>query len=113
MPPRVLQHKCNGCADRSESRCEEVCPGDLMVVDEATGKAHCRSTRDCWDCMSCAKVCPCAAIETRIPYQLGYHKATLRPIMGRDRITWKCVDINGKESTFAYANRIRRPGDLP
>lgn len=113
MPPRVLPNKCNGCADRSESRCEEVCPGDLMAVDLATGKAYCRSTRDCWDCMSCIKVCPRAALETRIPYQLGYHKASLRPIMGKDRIIWKCVDINGKESTFEYANRNKRKDGLP
>ncbi len=113
MPPRVLPNKCNGCADREESRCEEVCPGDLMAVDPVTGKAFCRSTRDCWDCMSCTKVCPRAAIETRIPYQLGYHKASLRPIMGKNRIIWKCVDINGKESTFEYANRITQKDGLP
>jgi len=108
MPPRVSLQKCNGCEDRPESCCEEACPGDLMAVDEATGKAFCRSTRDCWDCMSCTKACPRAAIETRIPYQLGYHKASLRPIMGKDRIIWKCVDINGQETSYEYKNRLKR-----
>jgi len=108
MPPRVQHQKCNGCEDLPESRCEEACPGDLMAVDEATGKAFCRSTRACWDCMSCTKACPRAAIETRIPYQLGYHKATLRPIMGKDRIIWKCVDINGQETSYEYKNRLKR-----
>ncbi|PKN06715.1 MAG: 4Fe-4S ferredoxin [Deltaproteobacteria bacterium HGW-Deltaproteobacteria-8] len=108
MPPKVQHHKCNGCAGLPESRCEEACPGDLMVVDEATGKAYCRSTRDCWDCMSCTKACPAAAIETRIPYQLGYHKASLRPIMGKDRIIWKCVDIHGQETSYEYKNRLKR-----
>jgi len=79
-----------------------------MAVDETSGKAFCRNTRDCWDCMSCTKACPCAAIETRIPYQLGYHKATLRPIMGKDKIIWKCVDINGQETSYEYRNRLKR-----
>lgn len=107
MPPRVNPKRCTGCPDLPESRCEEACPGDLMVVDDATHRARCRSTRDCWDCMSCTKACPNGAIETRIPYQLGYHKATLRPIMGKGRIVWKCVDINGKEYTYEYRNRLK------
>ena len=106
MPPVVNVHKCSGCAPREESRCEEVCPGDLMAVDVASGKAYCRNPRDCWDCMSCVKACPNGALATRMPYQLGYFKASLRPVMGKDVITWKCVDIYGKERTYKYRNRI-------
>ena len=106
MPPRILIDRCNGCEGRAESFCEEACPGDLMAVDVAAGKAYCRSTNDCWDCMSCTKACPRGAIETRVPYQLGYHKATLRPIMGKKQITWKCVDIYGNETTYKYRNRL-------
>lgn len=105
MPPIVDPKKCNGCADREESFCEEACPGDLMYVGE-DGKSHCRATRDCWDCMSCVKMCPRNAIETRMPYQLGYHKARLVPIMGKNAITWKCTDINGKTVTYKYRNRL-------
>lgn len=106
MPPRIDTTRCNGCNGREESRCEEACPGNLMVVDAVTGKSFCRSTRDCWDCMSCVKACPANAIETRIPYQLGYHKASLRPIMGKKSITWKCVDIYGDEKVYTYRNRL-------
>lgn len=105
MPPRVLLNKCNGCEGLPESRCEESCPGDLMAVDPATGKSHCRDPHNCWDCMSCVKACPRHALETRVPYQIGYHKASLKPIMGKGRITWKCVDINGVESVYAFKNR--------
>lgn len=105
MPPRIDIAKCNGCKGRSESFCEEVCPGDLMYVDPKTGHSCCRSLRDCWDCMSCVKACPRGAIETRIPYQLGYYKASLRPIMGKNKIFWKCVDIHGKESFFSFETR--------
>ena len=106
MPPRILSDRCNGCEGLPESRCEEACPGNLMAVDETTMKAFCRNTRDCWDCMSCVKACVQGAIETRIPYQLGYHSASLRPIMGKNQITWKCVDIYGNEKIYRFRNRL-------
>ena len=105
MPPIVNVKKCNGCKGRAETFCEEICPGDLMMLNPETGKVCLRSPRDCWDCMSCIKVCPAGALEIKIPYQLGYHKARLKPIMGKNRITWKCRDINGKETTFSFENR--------
>ncbi len=72
----------------------------------ADGKSHCHAPRDCWDCMSCVKMCPRNAIETRMPYQLGYHKARLVPLMGKNSITWKCTDINGQTVTYKYRNRL-------
>lgn len=108
MPPRVLLDKCNGCKGLEEAKCEESCPGDLMAVNEDAMKAYCRNTHDCWDCMSCIKACPMNALEIRIPYQIGYHKATLKPFMTSNMITWKCVDINGEESTYKYRNRMDR-----
>lgn len=105
MPPVIDLNKCNGCADREETRCEEVCPGDLMAYNGETGKAYLRNPRDCWDCMSCVKACLRGAISTKMPYQLGYYTASLRPIMGKGSITWKCRDIHGNETTYKYANR--------
>lgn len=107
MPPRVNTHKCTGCAGRQESFCENACPGDLMAVSPETGKAYCRAATECWDCMSCVKACPAGALETRLPYQLGYFRASLRPIMGRTSITWKCRDIHGNESVYTFTNRTR------
>ncbi len=106
MPPKIDTRKCTGCAGREESFCENICPGDLMAVSAESGKAYCRTPSECWDCMSCTKACPNGAIETRIPYQLGYFKASLRPIMGKKSITWKCRDIHGNEKTYKYVNRL-------
>ena len=66
--------------------------------------AHCRYFKE-KKCRVCEKVCPVGAIETRMPYQLGYHKAQLIPMMGTDTITWTCVDIHGNVERFRYRNR--------
>lgn len=95
MPPVVYNEKCFGCG-----KCEEICPGDLMEVNPDTKKAFCRSTRDCWDCMACIKECPTGALETRIPYQLGYYPARLIPKKKDKHIEWTCIDINGKVDKF-------------
>ena len=58
MPPKVDTRKCTGCAGSAESCCERACPGDLMAVSPENGKAYCRATNECWDCMSCVKACP-------------------------------------------------------
>ena len=105
MPPIVDPKKCNGCKGRAETCCEEVCPGDIMALDPATGKARVRASRDCWDCMSCIKACPNNALELKIPYQLGYFKASLKPIMGKNKIVWKCRDIFGNETTYNFMTR--------
>jgi adenylylsulfate reductase, subunit B len=51
------------------------------------------------------------AIETKIPYQLGYHGAKLVPFMGKGTITWICTDIYGKTEKFRYRNRITKSHD--
>ena len=104
MPSFVIVEKCDGCKAEKESLCEQICPGDLMTLSEDK-KGYCRMPRDCWDCMSCIKACPKGALETRIPYQLGYHVARLIPMMGTNTITWTCIDINGKKETFRFINR--------
>ena len=38
MPPIVNVKKCNGCKGRAETFCEEICPGDLMMLNPETGK---------------------------------------------------------------------------
>ncbi len=104
MPPKLDKEKCDGCKAEKETLCEQICPGDLMTLN-ADQKAYCRMARDCWDCMSCVKACPKGALETRMPYQLGYHVARLIPMMGTNTITWTCIDINGKKEMFRFTNR--------
>jgi len=104
MPPITDLEKCDGCQGEGEPLCEQVCPGDLMRLGEDK-KGFCIMARDCWDCMSCIKACPKGALETRIPYQIGYRDAKLIPMMGTDNITWTCVDLNGKTDRYQFTNR--------
>ncbi|MDQ0286553.1 adenylylsulfate reductase subunit B [Desulfofundulus luciae] len=55
--------------------------------------------------MSCVKACPNGAIETRLPYQLGYYPAKLIPLVGSNKISWTVVDIHGKVERFTFKNR--------
>ena len=107
MPPKINIQKCDGCLGIAEPLCMRICPGDLLFVDD-TGKAGCRKTRDCWDCMSCVKICPQEAISLKLPYQLGYYPAQLIPKVGADHITWICVDLHGKVERFTMRTRNKR-----
>ena len=100
MPPKVDPVKCDGCFDKAEPLCQQVCPGDLMVIDPATNKAYCRDPGDCWDCMTCVKACARQAIQTRLQYQLGYFPARLIPLVGTNTITWTLVDCYGRVEHF-------------
>ncbi len=106
MPPVVIKDKCDGCKAEKEPLCEMICPGDLMTLNPETKKAYCRDPRDCWDCMSCVKICPQGAIETKLPYQLGYFQAKLIPLrVGEDKIFWTVIDINGNQERYGYVTR--------
>lgn len=95
----VDKKRCNGCKHLSEPQCVKLCPGDLFKMAQ-DGKSSMRAPHDCWDCMVCVKSCPRAALQTRLPYQLANYKASLTPKIGKDKIEWTAVDINGKVEKF-------------
>lgn len=100
MPPYVIPDKCDACHGEEEPLCVQVCPGDLMMIDPATGKAICRNPGDCWDCMICVKSCARQAIQTVIQYQLAPVPAKLIPLVGTHSITWTLVDCQGRIERF-------------
>lgn len=95
MGVHVDTQKCTGCPGAGEPPCVECCPGDLILIDEAIGRAAIRKQGDCWDCMSCVKACPNGALETRLPFMMVSGEASLMPRVARDVITWESRDING------------------
>jgi adenylylsulfate reductase, subunit B len=100
MTVKVNLELCNACSEFDEPLCVKYCPGDLMAIDNDTGKAYIRNPEECWDCMACVKACPYQALETSLPYQLANYKATLKPRVYKDKIVWKLRDINGVEEVF-------------
>ena len=61
MPPVINQKKCNLCGI-----CEDVCPGDLLFLDE--GKQNIvRYPWECDHCMICQMECPQDAITIVFP----------------------------------------------
>lgn len=59
---------CNGC-----EICIEICPMDVLRMDENTKKPFIKYLRDCQTCFLCTRRCPTGAIyvttdrERRIP----------------------------------------------
>ena len=95
---------CNGCSKRSESFCEEICPGDLFFIKE--GKAVLREPSDCWDCFACVKACPRSALSVELPFQISEEKNRLIARVKKNTIVWKLVDFNGNEIiSFTIPNR--------
>lgn len=91
----VDQKKCLGCG-----KCIDICPGDLLLREEKTGKVIMRCPEDCWDCMACVKQCPQHALQTKLPYQLANYKATLQPFIYPDKIIWQLTSLDGKKEEF-------------
>ena len=86
-------NRCNGCVGRSESFCEEICPGDLFYIKD--GKAVLREPTDCWDCFSCVKECPNEALSIELPFQISESRQRLTAVIKNNRIRWRVSDRNG------------------
>ena len=67
MPVTVDAGKC--IADKGCTVCVEVCPLDVLRIDEKSGAA-CMKYDECWYCGPCAADCPTGAVTVNIPYLL-------------------------------------------
>lgn len=67
VPVIVDEEKC--IADKGCTVCIDVCPLDVLWINEATGKAHMKYD-ECWYCMPCEADCPTDAVTVNIPYLL-------------------------------------------
>jgi len=53
----IHEKACRGCR-----MCLDVCPTDCFVFEEETQKAVVDNVENCIACLSCAYICPAAAI---------------------------------------------------
>ncbi|MCP4715910.1 MAG: adenylylsulfate reductase [Deltaproteobacteria bacterium] len=102
----LINHRlCNGCPDHDEGRCEEICPGDLFYRHE--GQARLREPSDCWDCFSCVKACPRAALSIELPFQISEARLRLTARIKENHIVWKLRD-HADKALLSYTIKNRQ-----
>lgn len=65
VPVEIDAEKC--IADKGCRVCIDVCPLDVLRLNELTGKAY-MAYDECWYCMPCETDCPTGAVTVTIPY---------------------------------------------
>ena len=60
MSTFVYMTRCDGCG-----HCVDICPSDIMHIDENIRRAKNIEPNFCWECYSCVKACPNHAIDVR------------------------------------------------
>ena len=58
MSTFVYMTRCDGCG-----HCVDICPSDIMHIDENIRRAKNIEPNFCWECYSCVKACPNHAID--------------------------------------------------
>jgi len=61
---RINLDGCNGCGT-----CVDVCPMDVLRIDEIMNKAVVRYPEDCMTCYSCERQCPTGCVDVG-PFRL-------------------------------------------
>ncbi|GBD47446.1 4Fe-4S dicluster domain-containing protein [Methylopila sp. Yamaguchi] len=56
-------------AEKGCTVCVDVCPLDILAIDEGRKKAFMKYD-ECWYCMPCEADCPTGAVKVNIPYLL-------------------------------------------
>ena len=97
MSTFVYMTRCDGCG-----HCVDICPSDIMHIDETIRRAVNIEPNFCWECYSCVKACPQNAIDVRgyadfAP--LGHSVRVLRE-EEKGTISWKVKFRNCKEKNF-------------
>ena len=97
MSTFVYMTRCDGCG-----HCVDICPSDIMHIDETIRRAKNIEPNFCWECYSCVKACPNHAIDVR-----GYadfapmgHSVRVRREEEKGTISWKIKFRNGTVKDF-------------
>lgn len=82
MAVKINRKKCVGC-----SRCTQVCPGNLLQLDDEK-KVKIWDPKECWDCAACMKECPVNAMKMYLFPEVGGNGSTLQVIEDEEAMTW-------------------------
>ena len=105
MSTFVYMTRCDGCG-----HCVDICPSDIMHIDETIRRAKNIEPNFCWECYSCVKACPNHAIDVR-----GY--ADFAPMGHSVRVRREEEKPNQGEITtqslYTEPKGLNIDGDLP
>jgi len=97
MSTYVYMTRCDGCG-----HCVDICPSDIMHIDETIRRAVNIEPNFCWECYSCVKACPQNAIDVRGYADFAPMGHSVRVLREEEKgtISWKIKFRNGKEKNF-------------
>ena len=97
MPTFVYMTRCDGCG-----HCVDICPSDIMHIDETIRRAVNIEQNFCWECYSCVKACPQNAIDVRGYADFAPMGHSVRVLREEEKgtISWKIKFRNGTVKDF-------------
>ena len=103
MPTFVYMTKCDGCG-----YCVDICPSDIMHIDETYRRAVNIEPNMCWECYSCVKACPQNAIDVRGYADFAPLGHSVRALREEER-----ARSRGSSSSATAAKRTSSPRSAP
>ena len=97
MPTFVYMTRCDGCG-----QCVDICPSDIMHIDETVRRAVNIEPNFCWECYACVKACPQNAIDVRGYADFAPMGHSVRVLREEEKgtISWKIKFRNGTVKDF-------------
>ena len=97
MPTFVYMTRCDGCG-----HCVDICPSDIMHIDETIRRAVNIEPNFCWECYACVKACPQNAIDVRGYADFAPMGHSVRVLREEEKgtISWKIKFRNGTVKDF-------------
>jgi adenylylsulfate reductase subunit B len=112
MPSFVIAEKCDGCKGQDKTACQYICPNDLMRLNEEKTKGFNQEPEQCWECYSCAKICPQQAVEIRAYADIVPLGGKVLPMRGTDSIMWTIQFRDGSMKRFKFPIRTTAEGSI-
>ena len=109
MPTFVYMTSCDGCG-----HCVDICPSDIMHIDQVTRRAVNIEPNFCWECYSCVKACPQNAIDARGYADFAPMGHSVRVLREEDKgtISWRLKFRDGREKNFESPIRTTAWGSI-
>ncbi|WP_190600493.1 adenylyl-sulfate reductase subunit beta [Candidatus Vesicomyidisocius sp. SY067_SCS001] len=97
MPTFVYMTRCDGCG-----HCVDICPSDIMHIDDKYRRAYNIEPNMCWECYSCVKACPHQAIDVRGYADFAPLGHSVRVIRDEEKgtIAWRVKFRDGRVKNF-------------